>query len=140
MPRKLKRRIEMGGFSLRAVAVMLSTMFVLTTLVYAQKGTNVVRRINFQRGRTTAVVQGTVKRGISHDYLLRARRGQGMTVHLAAGREVGFEVITPGGQYMSGFAQDWSGYLPQSGDYRINVLPPTSTNAPARYTLEVTVR
>lgn len=99
-----------------------------------------MRGISFPRGRTTAVLQGTIKRGVSHDYLLRARSGQGMVVHLASSGDVGFEIITPSGQYLSGYTLDWTGYLPESGDYRINVLPPTETNASARYTLEVTIR
>ena len=53
-------------------------------------------------GRTTAVLQGAIKRGISHDYLLGARGGQGMAVHLASSGDVGFEIITPAGQYLSG--------------------------------------
>lgn len=116
------------------------SILVLTTLVGAQRGTSVVRRISFARGRTTAVLQGTIRRGVSHDYLLRARGGQGMAVHLVSRGEVGFEIITPSGQYLSGYASDWSGYLPEYGEYRINVLPPTKTNIPARYTLEVTIR
>ncbi len=115
-------------------------LVVFTTVVIAQRGTSIVRRISFPRGRTTAVLQGTIKRGVSHDYLLRARGGQGMTVHLASSGDVGFEIITPSGQYLSAYTPDWTGYLPESGDYRINVLPPTETNAPARYTLEVTIR
>lgn len=115
-------------------------ILVLTTFVVAQRGTSVVRRISFARGRTTAVLQGTIRRGVGHDYLLRARAGQGMAVHLASSGEVGFEIITPSGQYLSGYAGDWSGYLPEYGDYRINVLPPTETSTPVRYTLEVTVR
>ena len=106
----------------------------------AQRGSSLVRRISFPRGRTTAILQGTIKRGVSHDYLLRARGGQAMAVHLASQADMGFEIITPGRQYLSGYTRDWSGYLPQSGDYRINVLPPTTTNAAVGYTLEVTVR
>jgi hypothetical protein len=63
-----------------------------------------------------------------------------MAVHLASSGEVGFEILAPSGLYLSGYTQDWTGYLPESGDYRINVLPPTQSNAPARYTLEVTIR
>ena len=134
------RVIEMSRLSLRRVfAIMLAFLF-LTTLANAQRGTSVVRRINFQRGRTTAVVKGTIRRGVSHDYLIRARVGQAMAVHLAARSDVGFEIITPSGQYLCGFTQYWDGYLPQTGDYRVNVLPPTTTNAAATYTLEVTVR
>jgi hypothetical protein len=109
--------------------------------VFAQKGRSVVRRVGFPRGRTTAVLRGTVKRGLSHDYLLRARAGQSMSVHLAAqSSDVSFTILTPGGEALADFARDWSGDLPESGDYRINVLPPTATNSPAAYTLEVTIR
>lgn len=111
-----------------------------TTFVIAQKGTSVVRRVNFARGRTTAVLQGTIRRGVSHDYLLKARARQSMTVHLASRGDVGFEILTPSGESLSDYTRDWTGDLPQSGDYRINVLPPTQTNAAASYTLEVTIR
>src|SRR5207247_5108464 len=37
---------------------------------FAQKGTSIVTRIRFARGRTTAVERGSVHRGMSHDYLL----------------------------------------------------------------------
>jgi hypothetical protein len=120
--------------------VLLFTLMVFSTLVPAQRGTSVVRRISFQKGRTTAVVQGSLKRGISHDYLLRARSGQGMAVHLASRGDLGFEIITPSGHYLSDYTRDWSGYLPQTGDYRINVLPDTRTNIAIAYTLEVTIR
>jgi hypothetical protein len=108
---------------------------------FAQKGRSVVRRVSFPRGRTTAVLRGAVKRGLSHDYLLRARARQSMSVHLASpSPDVNFTIMTPTGEALADFARDWSGDLPDSGDYRINVLPPTNTNAPARYTLEVTIR
>jgi hypothetical protein len=123
----------------RIMAIGLA-MALASTVVLAQRGTSVVRRVNFPRGRTTAVLSGTIRRGISHDYILRARAGQGMVVHLASNGNVGFEILSPSGQYLSGYTRDWTGYLPRSGDYRINVLPPTETNAPTRYTLEVTIR
>ncbi len=106
----------------------------------AQRGTSVVSRISFARGRTTAVLSGTVRRGMSHDYLLKARGGQTMTVHLAARGGVGFEILAPNGDLISEFTKDWSGDLPSSGDYRINVLPDTTTERSISYTLEVTVR
>lgn len=122
------------------VLVTCLALVALTTAAFAQKGTSVVRRVNFPRGRTTAVLQGTIKRGVSHDYLLRARGGQTMAVHLSSSGDVGFEIITPSRQSLSGYTRDWSGYLPESGDYRINVLPPTQADAPAQYTLEITIR
>jgi hypothetical protein len=108
-------------------------------VVLAQRGTSVVSRISFARGRTTAVLTGTVHRGMSHDYLLKARRGQNMSVHLSARGDVTFDILTPAGDSIAQ-AKDWSGELPQSGDYRINVLPDTTTERRISYTLEVTVR
>ena len=108
--------------------------------VLAQRGTSIVTRIRFARGRTTAVESGSVRRGMSHDYLLKARGGQSMSVHLAARGGISFDILTPGGDVLAQYAKDWAGDLPQSGDYRINVLPDTSTTRSILYTLEVTVR
>ena len=118
-------------------------MLVLLTCagVLAQKGTSIVTRIRFARGRTTTVEKGSVHRGMSHDYLLKAGRGQTMTVHLAARGGVCFDLYTPGlADTLAQCSRDWSGELPQSGDYRINVLPDTNTERSIPYTMEVTVR
>jgi hypothetical protein len=109
--------------------------------VLAQKGTSIVTRIKFAPGRTTAVERGSVHRGMSHDYLLKAGAGQTMTVHLASGGGVCFDLYTPGlSDSLAQCSKDWSGELPRSGDYRINVLPDTTTERNIPYTLEVTVR
>jgi hypothetical protein len=125
---------------MRKTILTLPLIALLFFVVSAQKGTSVVRRINFAHGRTTAVLQGTIKRGLSHDYLLKARAGQTMIVHLASSGDCGFEVLSPSGESVSNYTRDWTGSLPRSGDYRINVLPPSQTEAPARYSLEVTIR
>jgi|SRR5438093_12888059 len=110
-------------------------------VVVAQKGTSIVTRIKLAHGRTTAVERGSVHRGISHDYLLKAGRGQTMTLHLAARGGVCFDLYAPGlSDSLAQCSKDWSGDLPQSGDYRINVLPDTTTERTIPYTLEITVR
>lgn len=126
-----KARIQAG-----VVALM---VLVAATVVFAQRGSSVVRRITFLRGRTTAVVHGSVRRGVSHDYLLRARGGQTMLVNLASGGDVSMTIMTPSRRYLAEYVS-WSGYLPQSGDYRISVLPPTGHSRAVKYTLEVTIR
>ena len=109
--------------------------------VVAQKGTSIVTRIKFARGRTTTVERGSVHRGMSHDYLLKAGAGQTMSVHLAARGGVCFDLYTPGlADSLAQCSKDWSGDLPRSGDYRINVLPDTTIERSIAYTLEVTVR
>ena len=123
------------------ISIFIFLVLLTSAAVSAQKGTSVVRRIKFAPGRTTAVLRGTVHRGVSHDYLLKARTGQTMSVHLVAGGEVNFMLFTPGRtDILAENAKDWSGELPQSGDYRINVLPDTTTERNISYTLEVTVR
>ena len=130
---------------MRRRALSISILMVLALLtcavVSAQKGISVVRRIKFAPGRTTAVLRGSVHRGLSHDYLLKARAGQNMTVHLVADGQVSFDLFSPGRtDLLAEYSKDWSGELPQSGDYRINVLPDTTTERNISYTLEVTVR
>src|SRR3989454_9408406 len=118
-------------------------IFVLTiaTGVAAQRGTSIVTRIKFARGRTTTVERGSVHRGMSHDYLLKAGAGQNMSVHLAARGGVCLDLYTPGlADSLAQCSKDWSGDLPRSGDYRINVLPDTTTERSIPYSLEVTVR
>ena len=96
------------------------------------------KQIRFPRGRTTAVIKDTVRLCTGHEYRLRARAGQTMTVHLATGNRTSFTVNTPAGDTPEGAdgAKDWSGELPETGDYTINI----GTDATAAYTLEVTVR
>ncbi len=125
-----------------AIISILTVLVLITGAVgFAQKGTSIVTRIRFARGRTTTVERGSVHRGMSHDYLLKAGAGQTMTVHLTARGGVNFDVLTPGANdALAQGTKDWSGELPRPGDYRINVLPDTTTERSIPYTLEVTVR
>jgi hypothetical protein len=122
-------------------AIVSILVLIMTIVALAQHGTSIVTRIKFARGRTTAVEKGSVHRGISHDYLLKAGASQNMTVHLATSAGVCFDLYSPGmSDQLANCSKDWSGDLPKSGDYRINVLPDTTTERDISYTLEVTVR
>jgi len=122
-------------------AILAALVLMTSAVVFSQKGTSIVTRIKFPRGRTTTVERGSVHRGMSHDYLLKASAGQTMTVHLAARGGVCFDLYTPRlTDTLAQCSKDWSGELPRSGDYRINVLPDTTTERSIPYTLEVTVR
>ncbi|MDX6269560.1 MAG: hypothetical protein QOD28_783 [Acidobacteriota bacterium] len=96
---------------------------------------SVRKPLRFGRGRTTPVVRDRIKLCTSHDYYLRARRGQQMSVHLVAGRQTSFTVYAPTDRISEG-AKDWSGELPEDGEYQISI----GTDVTARYTLEVTIR
>ncbi|MDT5268792.1 MAG: hypothetical protein QOH49_978 [Acidobacteriota bacterium] len=96
------------------------------------------KTIRFARGRTTAVVKDTVKLCTSHEYRLRARQGQTMSMHLATGKRTSFTLLTPSGDTVGDAdgVKDWSGELMDNGEYVINI----GTDATAAYTLEVTIR
>ena len=96
------------------------------------------KTIRFARGRTTAVVKETIKLCTSHEYHLRARQGQTMSIHLATGKRTSFTLLTPSGDTVADAdgVKDWSGELMDNGDYVINI----GTDATAAYTLEVTIR
>jgi hypothetical protein len=125
------------------LCALLATLFLLASLVTAsaQKGKSIVRRVNFPRNRTTVVLRGTVRRGLSHDYLLRARAGQTLMAHLTAKASgMSLTILKPDGETWIYDTKDWSGQLPSTGTYRINVLPDTTTEQPTRYALEVMIR
>ena len=107
----------------------------------AQEG--LTKRVRFARGRTTATYKNSVVRGTRDRYTLGARAGQKMTVHITSvERNAVFTIYTPGGGTLEGAgegadASKWSGALPASGDYVIEV---GGTRGNATYTLKVTVR
>jgi hypothetical protein len=98
------------------------------------------RRVRFARGRTTTVIKDAVVRGTRDRYILGARRGQTLTVHITSLednavfdiRRVGSRQTLPGAEE----TVDWSGELPRNGDYVIVV---GGTRGNATYTLELTI-
>ena len=107
------------------------------------------RRVKFPPGRTTVVLNGRTTGGPSESggmdpvgYILRARKGQTMTLHLtSAKKNAVFGLYAPGMDLVEGAqtVSDWSGELPKTGDYEIIVFPEDEkTNT--TFTLEITVR
>lgn len=119
--------------------LMIAALAGLPDIASAQDKTTLTRKVIFPKGRTTAVLKASIKKGTNHHYLLRAREGQTMTVHLAA-KQCGFTIYKPnGGEAVEDAdgATDWSGALPESGEYIIEVATDARLTP---YTLEVTIR
>jgi LysM repeat protein len=101
-------------------------------------------RISFATGATSATVSGTALtgRGPIH-YVLTASQGQTMTVKLSApANSINMIIYAPNGSTLkpSDFTPTWSGTLPTTGDYRIdivNALIMGMTDFP--FTLEVSI-
>ncbi len=129
------KRFSRQPFMVCALALLLLT----AANAQAQASRDIVRRVNFPRGRTTAVLRGTVRPGVGVEYLLRARAGQTMIVHLASPGDVGFTIWSPNREFMADFRRDWTGELPQDGTYRV-IVSPNSDRRPMPFTLEVTIR
>jgi len=122
------------------------TFIVLVTLaisITALAQTGQKQRVRFPRGRTTAVLKGAVIRGTQNQYILGARAGQTMIVHITSReKNAVFAILDPNGTALDGAeegtdATDWTGRLPSTGDYSIWV---GGTRGNASYTLEVTIR
>lgn len=87
----------------------------------------VSERINFASGATSATVTGTVTDPTHRQYLVRAQAGQTMKVTLTSAQPTtSFSVVgISGGQTLKGFGDggnSWSGVLPQTQDYLIEIV------------------
>jgi hypothetical protein len=121
--------------------VLFAAMLLLITTVETFASRDRTRRIRFESGRTTKVIKDAVVRGDRDRYILHARAGQTLLVHITSVESNAvFDIYRPGGKRTLENAQentDWSGALPRTGDYIIEV---GGTRGNASYTLEVTVR
>ena len=127
----------------RFIVALLALSLMSVPSAWAQK------RVTFPRGRTTVVLKGKTTGGPSESggmnpvsYVLRARKGQQMTLHLTSTKNNAvFGLYAPGMDLVEGAQSvaDWSGTLPKTGSYEIIVFPQDEvTNT--TFTLEVTIR
>ena len=129
---------------MKKLAIAFLAILLLTTATtWAQK------RVRFPAGRTTVVLHGRTTGGPSESggmnpvsYVLRARKGQTMTLHLTSARKNAvLGLYAPGMDPVEGAQNgaDWSGKLPKTGNYEIIVFPEDEkTNT--SFTLEITIR
>jgi len=139
----------MNRTTLRTACALICISLLLSINIFAQGGGTLgppkgkTQRVKFARGRTTAVLKGAVVRGTQDRYILGARAGQSMIVHVASReKDAVFTILGPDGAALTGTeegadATDWTGELPLSGNYSISVSP---SRGNATYTLEVTIR
>ncbi len=124
--------------------LVLAIVVLAANVTYAQEDKTPKKRL-----RSPATAKGSIG-GESHDsYVIRARKGQTMTVQISWRRKddnrAEFTVSESsdffnGGQVMFGKASDndrrWSGKIPKTGSYYIYVV----AHPMAHYTLSVTVK
>ena len=130
---------------LRSIDRLTILLFVLmlgtVTVIFAE---GVRKRIKFPRGSTSTVINNAVLRDEIDQYILNARAGQKMKVDISSIEDnASFQITRPDKTQLlpgAGFDDDakhWSGELPDSGDYTIEVAP---TRGNATYRLKVEIR
>lgn len=100
------------------------------------------KRIEFKRGATSTSVTGTVRGDQQAEYVLAAKKGQRLTIHLTSKprRTSLFELHGPERADLAFSQYDYVGQLPATGDYLLFVLQPTEATGRSRYRLTITVR
>ena len=103
------------------------------------------QRIEFKRGANSTTINGKVRSTEEAEYVLSAKKGQKLTIRLSSmpKRSCVFDIKAPenadlGLEYDANY--DYSGTLPKTGDYFINVVRPTTSPRSASYRLTITVR
>jgi hypothetical protein len=122
-----ERRAEKEQTMRFVVFLALATVLFAVSSAYAQK------RVKFPPGKTTVVLRGKTTGGPSESggmnpvsYILRARKGQTMTLFLTSAKNNAvFGLYAPGYDLVEGAQNQtqWTGRLPKTGDYDIIVFP-----------------
>lgn len=117
----------------------------------AQHGRNKVQRVRLARGESSTVLRGRLRPYANHVYRLHAREGQKMTVRVESpaddvvfwvktrmsGREKHWLILE--GVHRNG-QTEWSGALPASGEYEIQISNPPVSDHPVRRALSYQVK
>ena len=125
--------------------ILLATLLTLvcagTLLAARQHGYRVTKRIAFKKGQISTLVKGSIPNTLEgHEYVLRARQGQTLTVRLSSTKkDINFSIWAPSGEMVGEETpvRKWSGELTETGDYRIVIN--TESDGAVRYSLEVQI-
>lgn len=130
--------------SRRAITAALSIMVCFASLVPV-KAQGSAQRVRFQRGRSSTTVKGRIAGFDTQDYVIGAKAGQLMTLHLSSSNPSTYFVIYS----INGRSTDmletieWSERLSESGDYVIRVFMMRSAarrkGAVASFTLKISI-
>lgn len=137
-----RRSLLYFGFSLTVFA---ASFFVK---VAAQSATGVTQRVQFEKGRFSTIIKGSVDLGNKDTYIFRARQGQEILMDVVwEGTPIdqneeqglsGFSFVQPDGTI---FEDPQDGYFNavSTGDYRVIIAQPYRLSSPG-YTFKLTIR
>ncbi|HSV32769.1 MAG TPA: hypothetical protein VLH87_01490 [Pyrinomonadaceae bacterium] len=122
-------------------------LLVSSSVALAQRGGGKAEpnRIEFKHGTNSTTISGTVRGSEEAEYVLSAKKGQRLIIKLSSVpvKSSVFQLLgegndTLGLEYDANFS--YTGVLPKTGDYFINVRRPTEAKGASRFRLTVTVR
>jgi hypothetical protein len=125
--------------------LLLSCLLLTTHAVQAQCGGKAEpSRIEFKRGTHSSTLKGKLRGDEQAEYILGARKGQRVTVNVAAvpADAIAFELLTPLGEEfdLTSSGTTWTGVLPESGDYMLYVRMAGTQTPRASYTLTLSIK
>jgi hypothetical protein len=105
----------------------LSVILILGTLLLFSANTaeaQTSERVRFAGGATAATVRGRLKGNESRyrDYIVRARAGQQMSLEFLGDTKAEVVVFKPNEDNLSFAVTEWTGELPENGDYKVRVI------------------
>jgi hypothetical protein len=132
--------------SLFKTSLILTFLLICGSAAIAQRGGKAEpKRIEFKRGTTSITISDAVRGSEEYEYVLAAKKGQRLIIKLTSvpAKSSVFQLLgedndTLGLEHDANF--DYSGVLPKTGDYFINVSRPTQSKGTSRYKLTITIR
>ena len=102
-------------------------------------------RIEFRRGTSSTTVSGVVRGDEQAEYVLSAKKGQRLIIKLTSVpvKSSVFQLLGEDNDTLgleNDANVDYSGVLPKTGDYFINVKRPTEAKGTSRYRMTITIR
>ena len=120
-------------------------ILIVCAAAMAQGGKAEPNRIEFKRGTTSTIINGTMRGAEQAEYVLAAKKGQTLTIKITSvpARTAGFDLHGPEDVDL-GLELDtnlsFSRRLPKTGDYLITVVKLSDAVRVSKYTMTVTVR
>ena len=124
-----------------AFVVLLTLLPGFTTLAQSK-----AERVRFQRGHSSATIRGRIAGFDTKDYIVGAKAGQMMTLHLSSSNpSANFVIYSINGRPTDmNETNEWSERLSESGDYLIRVLMVRAgarrKGAVANYSLTISIQ
>lgn len=125
---------------MKRLVIAASVSLLFAANAYAQCRAAAPARVSFERGKASAEVNGEMPIKGDACYTLRARAGQQMSVSLSSVHDYArFNLFPPSKDHtIAHETSEWSGVLPETGDYTIALYPRTNDEA-GSFTLYVSI-